>query len=76
MPMSDEELLDAWTTIRDNLVLRIGELSASHKPTYEIDGQKVEWGAYLKQLREQLLAAEEMLRKLEGPYEFETQGYL
>lgn len=38
-------------TIKTQTLARIAEITASPKPSYNIDGQDIRWGDYLRQLR-------------------------
>jgi hypothetical protein len=42
--------LEQIATIKTQTLARIVEITAQPKPTYDIDGQKVNWETYLKQL--------------------------
>ena len=76
MPLTDEDNLNSLMEVRDNLIALIGSVTQKPKPTYEIDGQKVEWGDYLDQLRKQLAATLQLIIDLNGPYEVESIGYI
>ena len=43
---AESETLAHWQSIRDETRERLAEITASPKPTYDIDGQKVEWEKY------------------------------
>lgn len=45
---TDDEQLQA---IKSQTLALIAEMTASPKPSYTIDGQRVEWADYLNQLR-------------------------
>ena len=47
MPSDIEQI----TLIKTQTLARIAEITAEPKPTYNIDGQQVDWGDYLKQLQ-------------------------
>ena len=70
MPSDAEQV----ATIKTQTLARIAEITAAPKPTYDVDGQKVAWGDYLKRLRRTVdwcnakLAGEE-------PFEFPSRGY-
>jgi hypothetical protein len=61
-------------TIKTQTLARMAEITAEPKPTYNVDGQMIAWGDYLKQLQQtvdwcnQKLAGEE-------PFEFRSRGY-
>jgi|GEM_PF-544524 len=57
MPTNTEML----TTIRTQALTRISELTENPKPSYQIDGQTVQWNDYLKQLRETVVWCDEQL---------------
>lgn len=76
MPLTDEDNINSLMETRDNLIALIGSVTQKPKPTYEIDGQKVEWGDYLGQLRQQLASTLQLIIDLSGPYEVESQGYV
>ena len=40
-----------YSTIRDQTLQMIADLTADPKPSYNVDGQTVQWTEYLKQLR-------------------------
>ncbi len=75
MPRTDEENVERLQEIRDQLIDRIGSITAKPKPTYDIDGQMVKWAEYLDILRKQLKDINEMIANEDGPFEIETQGY-
>ena len=75
MAQTDEQNIESLKETRDNLITLIGSITQKPKPTYDIDGQKVEWGIYLEQLRSQLKYTLQLIIDLEGPYEVESQGY-
>ena len=70
MPSDAEQV----ATIKTQTLARIAEITAQPKPTYDVDGQKIAWSDYLKQLRRTVdwcnakLAGEE-------PFEFPSRGY-
>lgn len=43
--------LEQIATIKTQTLARIVEITAQPKPTYDVDGQKVAWESYLKQLQ-------------------------
>ena len=71
MPTTAEQL----ETIKSQTLANIVAITASPKPTYNIDGQEVEWSEYLKQLQETLAWVNEQLVQAGGPYEVHTQGF-
>ena len=69
MPSDAEQI----ATIKTQTLARIAEITAQPKPNYDVDGQQIAWGDYLKQLQttvdwcNQKLAGEE-------PFEFHSQA--
>lgn len=61
-------------TAYENICKIIADITASPKPNYNIDGQQIAWGDYLKMLLEQ---QKNLLAALNGanPYEIHHQGY-
>lgn len=70
MPSDAEQI----ATVKTQTLARIAEITAQPKPTYDVDGQKIAWGDYLRQLRS---TVDWCNRKLAGeePFEFQSQGY-
>jgi len=46
----DPEDAEQIATIKTQTLARIAEITAEPKPSYSIDGQKVAWADYLRQL--------------------------
>ncbi len=67
--MNTEVLL----SIRAQTLERIQDLTASPKPTYEIDGQNIEWNEYLEQLRQTVSWIDAQLNR-ELPFELVSQA--
>ncbi|MGE3804156.1 MAG: hypothetical protein AB7K24_05740 [Gemmataceae bacterium] len=65
---------DDLQTTYDQLAANLAEITASPKPTYSIDGQKVSWAEYHRLLTDQLKAVRELIAADSGPYEFRTQA--
>jgi DNA repair protein RadC len=61
------------TAIKTQTLARIAEITAAPKPTYDIDGQRVAWGEYLRQLQQTVDWCNEKLAG-EAPFEFQTQA--
>ncbi len=61
-------------TVKTQTLARIAEITAEPKPTYNVDGQKVAWSEYLKQLRETVDWCNEKLAG-EEPFEYRSRGY-
>lgn len=74
MVYSEAEVLAAKKLIRDQILDRIVEVTAEANPTYDIDGEEIEWSEYLRMLNQQLKEIEEGIKALE-PYEIHHQGY-
>ncbi len=70
MPSDAEQI----AAIKTQTLALIAQITAEPKPTYNVDGQMIAWGDYLKQLQQtvdwcnQKLAGEE-------PFEFRSRGY-
>lgn len=62
------------TTIKAQALARIAEITAEPKPSYELDGQKIAWSDYLKQLRSTVDWCNEKLAG-ETPFEIRSRGY-
>jgi hypothetical protein len=75
VPKTEEEILADLYIVRDNLVAQKLKLTLKPKPTYEIDGQRVEWTQYLQYLDKALIGIREAILIYEGPYEEETVGF-
>jgi len=60
--------------IKTQTLARIVEITAEQKPSYNIDGQQVSWGAYLKQLQSTVAWADDQINA-EDPFEIQTQAY-
>jgi hypothetical protein len=58
----------------DNLSGKIAELSVNPKPSYEVDGQRVEWTEYFRMLCQQLDELRRIQMKLQGPIVKYTRG--
>ena len=61
-------------TIKTQTLARIAEITAEPKPTYDIDGQAVKWGDYLKQLQQTVDWCNTQLSAQE-PFEVHSTGY-
>jgi glycerol kinase len=60
--------------IKTQTLAVIATITATPKPSYIIDGQTVLWGAYLKQLQDQVKWADGQINS-ETPYEEHSQGF-
>ena len=76
MAKTDDEIIISLKKSRDNILTLIEEVTSEPKPTYSIDGQKVEWGAYLKQLQQALEDIEVQIENKDGPYEEHSTMYV
>jgi hypothetical protein len=70
MPSDTEQI----ALIKTQTLARIAEITAEPKPTYQIDGQKVDWGDYLKQLENTIDWCNAQLAA-HAPVEVQSQGY-
>ncbi len=61
-------------TIKTQTLARIVEITAEQKPSYNIDGQQVSWGTYLKQLQDTVAWCDDQLNA-EDPFEIHVQAY-
>lgn len=59
--------------IRSQVLRLLAEVTAQPKPTYELDGQQVDWTEYLRELRRLLDWCDRKLAALENT-EFATQA--
>ena len=62
-------------TIKTQTLAIIVTITASPKPTYNIDGQEVEWAEYLAQLQSTIAWVDKQAVQAGGPYEVHSQGY-
>ena len=51
------------------------QITASPKPSYNIDGQQISWGAYLKQLQTTIEFCDKKIAEDSGPFEIHSRGY-
>jgi len=65
---------DTLATIKSQTLAVIEEITLNPKPNYNIDGQNVAWGTYLKQLMETVTWCDGQLAG-ESPVEIHSQGY-
>lgn len=66
--------LENLTTARDNIAARLAEITAIPKPSYDVDGQRVEWNDYFKALTDQLAKLNAAINGA-SIYEEESIGY-
>jgi hypothetical protein len=69
--MSDAETI---ATIKSQTLTIIAEITATPKPTYQIDGQMIAWGDYLSQLQRTVDWCNEKLAG-EAPFEVQSRGF-
>lgn len=69
MPSDPEQIV----TIKTQTLARIAEITAEPKPSYSIDGQKLAWAEYLKQLLATVDWCNEKLAG-EAPFEVRSRG--
>lgn len=62
------------TTAISNLEIKIAEATENPKPSYDIDGQSVDYNAYYEMLWKQLRMAKEQLALTEN-YEISERAY-
>lgn len=65
--------LEQIATIKSQTLARMVEITAQPKPSYEIDGQRVDWATYLKQLQATVAWCDAQLSAGE-PFEERTQA--
>jgi hypothetical protein len=66
MARTTAERLAKWQEIRDSLEDRLAEMSSKPRPTYNVDGQQMDFTEYQKYLMSALKAAEEQVLALEN----------
>lgn len=70
-----DQIIQQLYEARTNYVAQKLQLSTKKKPSYDIDGQKVDWVEYLKYIDGQIMAINGMIIAYEGPYEEITVGF-
>ena len=65
--------LEQLHTIKSQSLAVIAQITATPKPTYQIDGQTVSWGDYLSKLQATIDWAEAKLAGAE-PFEIRSRG--
>ncbi len=65
MPKSDDEVIADLKEARDNVLELIKSITASPKPTYNIDNQEVDWADYLKMLQASLKFLVQQLQSMD-----------
>lgn len=67
--------LDTLTTIRDQIVARMDEMTRHPKPTYSLDGESYSWESYFSMLSQQLLTVEQSMQRASGPaFQVKSRG--
>jgi hypothetical protein len=57
------------------MAARLKAITASPKPSYMIDGQSIQWGAYHRMLTNGIKELSELIERDAGPYEEITEAY-
>jgi|APGre2960657468_1045069.scaffolds.fasta_scaffold00673_10 predicted metal-dependent hydrolase len=57
-----------------NIAAKIVELSADPRPSYEVDGQRVEWTEFMRMLVQQLETLRKSQMQLQGPVMRTSRG--
>ena len=65
---------DVIKSIKSKALGLLDDIMDSPKPSYNIDGQNVEWADYIRVLQEKVEWCDTMLAGLE-PFEIHHQGY-
>jgi len=63
-----------YPTIKSQTLSMIAEMTANPKPSYNIDGQSVQWTEYLKQLRTTVEWCDQQIARSESGIEEITVG--
>lgn len=74
MAKSDDETIDDLKETRDNILELMKAVTSKPKPTYNIDGQNVEWKEYMEMLTEQFKNINSLIVTLD-PFEEEVVWY-
>ena len=73
---TEAENLAQLAIVRTQVISLIAELTLSPKPSYTIDGQKVDWTDYLEMLLRQVAQVDAAILAIESdPYEFTSTMY-
>lgn len=75
MAKTDEELKIELQSIRENIITQLKEMSLSPKPSYNIDGQKVDWTEYRESLMRQLKDISAQVALFDDLFEQESTMY-
>ena len=60
-------------TIKSNTLATIAQVTASPKPSYNVDGREYKWSEYLKELRETVAWCDQQLNATD-PFEVVSQA--
>lgn len=60
--------------IRQQTLATLAAITADPRPSYELDGQRVQWGDYLARLQQTVEWCDRQLQQSE-PFEVESRGY-
>lgn len=66
--------LENLTTARDNIAAQLANMTANPKPTYNIDGQMVDWTAHFNALLTALKTLEADINSTD-PFEIHSTGF-
>lgn len=75
MAKTDEELKAELVQTRENVITQLKEMSTSFKPSYNIDGQKIDWKEYRESLMKQLKDLNEQIAGFDDTFEIESTMY-
>lgn len=65
---------DNLATIQSNILATLATESANPKPSYNINGQSVDWNGYRAALMQQLKDLQAMRPMVDGPWEVAIEG--
>lgn len=60
--------------IKTQTLARIVEITSEMKPSYNIDGQSVQWGVYHRYLTDMVKWCDDQINA-QSPFEIQTQAY-
>ncbi len=58
----------------DNLAAVLAQVTASPKPTYQVDGENYQWTEYVQMLMTQTKELEQMRQRADGAFEVRSRG--
>ena len=61
-------------TARTNFITQLATISASPKPSYNVNGQQFDWVEYYTFLTQQIAAIDNLIAAEDGPYEVQVEG--